>query len=87
MKLFIYYLVLTNLITFFLYGIDKWKAARQRWRISEAVLLLAALIGGSIGALAGMYSFHHKTLHRKFTIGVPLILIAQIILILCLLQL
>ncbi len=55
--------------------------------ISEAVLLLAALIGGSIGALAGMYGFHHKTLHRKFTVGVPLILIAQIILILCLLQL
>lgn len=87
MKLFIYYLVVINLITFFLYGIDKWKATRHRWRISEAVLLLAALIGGSIGALAGMYGFHHKTLHRKFTIGVPLILIAQIILILCLLQL
>ncbi len=87
MKLFIYYLVVINLITFFLYGIDKWKAARHRWRISEAVLLLAALIGGSIGALAGMYGFHHKTLHRKFTVGVPLILIAQIILILCLLQL
>ena len=87
MKLFIYYLVVINLITFFLYGIDKWKAPRHRWRISEAVLLLAALIGGSIGALAGMYGFHHKTLHRKFTVGVPLILIAQIILILCLLQL
>lgn len=87
MKLFIYYLVVINLITFFLYGIDKWKADRHRWRISEAVLLLAALVGGSVGALAGMYVFHHKTLHRKFTVGVPLILIAQIILILCLLQL
>ena len=73
MKLFIYYLVVINLITFFLYGIDKWKAARHRWRISEAVLLLAALIGGSIGALAGMYGFHHKTLHRKFTVGVDAI--------------
>ncbi len=82
MKLFICYLIVMNLITFFLYGLDKWKAMHHRWRISEAALLLAALIGGSIGALAGMYGFRHKTKHKKFTIGVPLLLILQIILLL-----
>lgn len=82
MKLFICYLIVMNLITFFLYGLDKWKAMHHRWRISEAALLLAALIGGSIGALAGMYGFRYKTKHKKFTIGVPLLLILQIILLL-----
>ena len=56
-----------------MYGIDKWKAHRKQWRISEKMLLFLAVIGGSAGALAGMYIFHHKTLHKKFTIGVPLI--------------
>lgn len=61
-----------------MYGIDKWKAHRKQWRISEKMLLFLAVIGGSAGALAGMYIFHHKTLHKKFTIGVPLILVIQI---------
>ena len=61
-----------------MYGIDKWKAQRKRWRISEKMLLFLAIIGGSVGALAGMYTFHHKTLHKKFTIGVPLILVIQV---------
>lgn len=67
-----------NIITFIIYGIDKWKAQRNRWRISERMLLFLAIIGGSVGALAGMYTFHHKTLHKKFTIGVPLILVIQV---------
>lgn len=62
-----------------MYGIDKWKAQRKRWRISEKMLFLLAIIGGSLGALAGMYTFHHKTLHKKFVIGVPLILVIQVI--------
>lgn len=61
-----------------MYGIDKWKAHRKQWRISEKMLLFLAIFGGSAGALAGMYTFHHKTLHKKFAIGVPLILVIQI---------
>ncbi|MEE0180838.1 MAG: DUF1294 domain-containing protein, partial [Anaerovoracaceae bacterium] len=56
------------------------RAVKGRWRISEAALILAALLGGSKGALAGMRIFHHKTRHRKFTIGIPVILALQIIL-------
>ena len=58
--------------------IDKIKAKKNRWRIKESTLMLSAALGGSIGALAGMYTFRHKTLHRKFTIGIPLILGLQI---------
>ena len=72
------YLVVINVVTFFLYGIDKWKALRDKWRIEEATLLWWAAFGGSIGALLGMKAWHHKTLHKKFTIGVPAILMAQI---------
>lgn len=72
------YLVIINIITFIVYGIDKWKAQKKRWRISEKMLVFLAIIGGSVGALAGMYTFHHKTLHKKFTIGVPLILVIQV---------
>ena len=66
-----------------MYGIDKWKAHRKQWRISEKMLLFLAVIGGSAGALAGMYIFHHKTLHKKFTIGVPLILVIQVMIFIC----
>lgn len=72
------YLAIINVVTFFLYGIDKWKAKRLKWRISEATLLGLAVIGGSIGAWLGMKTWHHKTLHKKFRYGIPLILIAQI---------
>lgn len=75
------YLAVINVITFIMFGADKARAAKGgRWRISEAALILAALLGGSIGALAGMRIFHHKTKHRKFTIGIPVILALQIIL-------
>lgn len=75
----IYFLAI-NVVTFFLYGIDKWKARRDKWRISEATLLGLAVIGGSIGAWLGMKVWHHKTLHKKFRYGLPLILFAQIVL-------
>lgn len=72
------YLAVINVVTFFMYGIDKWKAKRSKWRISEAALLLMAVIGGSIGAWLGMRVWHHKTLHKKFRYGIPLILIVQL---------
>jgi uncharacterized membrane protein YsdA (DUF1294 family) len=77
----LYYLIAINIVTFFVYGIDKWKAKQGSWRISEATLLLLAVIGGSIGALSGMQIWHHKTMHLKFKYGLPLILMAQIVLI------
>jgi len=72
------YLVIINVVTFFVYGIDKWKAKKSKWRVSEATLLGLAVVGGSIGAWLGMKAWHHKTLHRKFRFGVPLILVVQI---------
>ena len=77
----LYYLLVINIVTFLVYGIDKWKAKQGSWRISEATLLILAVIGGSIGALLGMKIWHHKTMHKKFKYGLPLILIIQIILI------
>lgn len=72
------YLLLANVVTFITYGIDKYKAKKGKWRISEATLLLMAVFGGSIGAWLGMKAFHHKTMHKKFYIGVPAIVILQI---------
>ena len=72
------YLVAINVVTFFMYGIDKWKAKRSKWRISEATLLGLAVIGGSIGAWLGMRVWHHKTMHKKFQFGIPLIIVAQV---------
>ena len=72
------HLVIINVVTFFMYGIDKWKAKKSKWRIRERALLGLAVLGGSIGAWLGMKVWHHKTLHKKFRYGVPLILIAQI---------
>ena len=77
----LYYLIVINVVTFLVYGIDKWKAKQGSWRISEATLLIFAAIGGSIGALLGMKIWHHKTMHKKFKYGLPLILIIHIILI------
>jgi len=77
----LYYILGINVLTFLVYGIDKWKAKNGSWRISEATLLLLAIIGGSIGALLGMKVWHHKTMHKKFKYGIPAILIIQIILI------
>lgn len=75
-----YYLCTVNVIAFLLYGADKRRAKRGRWRISEAALLGIAIIGGSAGAWLGMKTFRHKTKHKKFIYGVPWILVAQAIL-------
>lgn len=78
--LILYYICAINLITFLLYGIDKIKSKRGAWRIPEAKLLLLAAIGGSVGAIIGMHLFRHKTLHKKFKYGLPLILLIQVVL-------
>ena len=74
----LYYLIVINVVTFLVYGFDKWCAKQGSWRISEATLLILAVIGGSIGALVGMKIWHHKTMHKNFKYGLPLILLAQI---------
>ena len=73
-----YYLLAFNAIAFIMYGIDKYKAKKAKWRISEATLLLLAVLGGSIGAWMGMKVWHHKTMHKKFKYGIPAILLIQI---------
>ena len=82
----VYILICINIVTFVIYGIDKWKAKQGNWRISEATLLLLAVLGGSIGALLGMQVWHHKTMHKKFKYGLPLILLVQIVLIYLIIQ-
>ena len=73
-----YYLLGINAVTFIVYGIDKYKAKKAKWRISEATLLLLAVLGGSIGAWMGMKVWHHKTMHKNFKYGIPAILLKQI---------
>ena len=77
MKLLSFYLLIINALGFLLMLVDKWKARKNRWRVRESTLLLIAALGGSVGSLLGMYLFRHKTLHLKFTLGIPLILAAQ----------
>ena len=76
-----YYLLGINAVTFIVYGIDKYKAKKAKWRIPEATLLLLAVLGGSIGAWMGMKVWHHKTMHKKFKYGIPAILLIQIALV------
>ena len=78
MNIILGYLLAVNITSFFLYGIDKYKAKKGRLRISEATLLLMAVIGGSIGAWGGMRIWHHKTMHKKFKYGIPIIIILQV---------
>ena len=73
------YLVIINVLGFLIMGLDKAKAKKQKYRISENTLLFVALMGGSLGSYLGMYCFHHKTKHVKFYIGMPLILFIQIL--------
>ena len=75
-------LVLINTVTFLIFGVDKLlaKHPRFRQRVPEKNLLLLAVVGGSVGALLGMYLFRHKTLHRVFRVGVPVILAVQLLL-------
>ena len=72
------YLVLINAIAVLLMLVDKIKATKRAWRIPESTLIGVAVVGGSIGALIGMYTFRHKTKHIKFTLGLPLILVMQV---------
>ena len=71
------YLAIINLITLCIYGFDKAKARKHKWRIPEASLIGLAIVGGSLGALAGMWIFHHKIRKPKFYVGVPVILLIQ----------
>lgn len=84
-KLILLYLLTVNAIGFLLMLGDKRMAQKKLWRIPEATLLMAAIIGGSVGCLTGMYTFRHKTRHLKFTLGIPAILAAQIVLLFLLL--
>jgi len=81
LKNIIIYLLIINIIAFLAMLIDKKKAEKDRWRIKESTLLTLALIGGSIGAIAGMYTFHHKTKKPRFFIGIPVIIVLQTMLI------
>ncbi len=77
----IVWLVIINLVAFAIFGIDKKRAKKGQWRIPEKTLFLSAILGGSIGAILGMYFFRHKTKHWYFRIGIPAILIAQIVIV------
>ena len=79
MKYVLCYLGIINLLAFCLMGSDKRRAKTGRWRISERTLFLSAILGGSLGAIAGMQLFRHKTRHRYFVIGMPAILLIQLI--------
>lgn len=87
MQIFRFYLVFINVLTFAIFGIDKWLAKRSKWRLPESRMLLACLIGGSVGGLIAMQTFRHKTQKLKFKLGIPLIIIAQLALILLVIKL
>ena len=78
-KILLAYLLVINVAAFAMYGIDKRKAIKDQWRIPEKTLLLVALLGGSAGAFAGMQTFHHKTKHWKFLIGVPACILLHVV--------
>ena len=77
------YLLIINAAALLLMLADKWKAQQKDRRIRENVLFTAAIVGGSIGIWTGIYLFHHKTKHLKFTLGIPVILVVQIIIVMC----
>ena len=81
MRYMMYYLIIINIAAWIMYGLDKWKAKSGAWRIPERTLLLTALAGGSVGALAGMLLFHHKTRKPKFMIGVPVMFAAHCVIV------
>ena len=81
------YIILVNLAGFYMMASDKHRARSHRFRIPEASLFAVALIGGSCGAISGMYVFHHKTKHPRFVIGMPVILAAQVVAVLAVLSL
>lgn len=78
MKALYIYLILINIIALVIMGVDKYRAYRHRWRIPERTLYAVAILGGSVGALVGMWGFRHKTRHKGFVIGLPVILLIQL---------
>ncbi|MBY0757256.1 DUF1294 domain-containing protein [Clostridium sardiniense] len=78
--MFITYILIVNILGYFLMFLDKQKAKKHKWRIPENTLMLVAIIGGSIGSIISMQTFRHKTKHIKFKFGIPIILILQVIL-------
>ena len=86
MKVLFIYLLVINIAAFAIMGIDKHKAHRHKWRISESSIFLVGLLGGGSGVLLGMRIFHHKTKHLKFTLGIPLVVLTNIVLLWYLLQ-
>lgn len=78
MKLLLIYLVIMNVIGFIMMAVDKYKAKHHAWRINEKAFFLISLIGGSVGTIIGMYTFHHKTKHWYFVLGLPIILLGQV---------
>lgn len=80
MKYLLVYLLIINAAGFLLMRSDKIRARKKRWRIPEATLMTVAALGGSAGSLLGMYTFRHKTRHRKFTLGIPTLLVLQLVL-------
>lgn len=82
-ELLIVYVAAVNAVAFVVYGVDKYKAQKTKWRIRESTLLLLAVIGGSAGAWLGMKIWRHKTRHAKFRYGVPAILLIQLAGVLC----
>lgn len=79
LQLLLGYLLLINLIAFALMGLDKGRARRGQWRVSEKALFLPAILGGSVGAVLGMRLFHHKTRHWYFRYGLPALLLLQVL--------
>ena len=77
----IIYLVLINIVSLFVMYVDKKRAVRHQWRIPERTLFLLAFLGGSVGSILGMYAFRHKTRHWYFVLGMPVILLAQVLII------
>ncbi len=75
------YLSVINIITFIVYGMDKARAIKERWRIPESTLMGLCFAGGSLGAILAMYGFRHKTQKKKFAVGVPLVLVMQILIV------
>lgn len=77
MKWFLIYLLIINIVSFCAMGIDKGRAVKNKWRISEKTLFIMVLLGGGIGGTAGMYAFHHKTKHWYFVLGFPFIAVLE----------
>jgi len=77
-KIFLLYEMILNLLGLLSMCVDKRRAVKGQWRISEKALFLVAIFGGSLGSIAGMYLFHHKTKHRRFTVGMPVIFLLQV---------